>query len=105
MPAPVAAFTAAPLTGELPLRVVFTDASTNTPTSWLWDFGDGNTTIEQSPAHPYTAAGVYTVTLTASNGSGSDGETKTGYVTVTAPAETPTVGQQVTEIGRLYLGR
>jgi PKD repeat protein len=33
---------------------VFTDTSTNTPTSWLWNFGDGNTTTEQNPAHPYT---------------------------------------------------
>ncbi len=39
----------------------------------------------QNPSHTYTAAGTYTVKLTASNGAGSDEEVKTDYVTVTAP--------------------
>ncbi|HVY75585.1 MAG TPA: PKD domain-containing protein, partial [Puia sp.] len=46
----------------------FTDASTPTPDSWLWDFGDGSTSTSQNPpAHSYTAAGPtnFTVTLTA----------------------------------------
>lgn len=36
-------------------------------TSYLWDFGDGTTSTEASPAHMYALPGQYTVTLTASN--------------------------------------
>ena len=45
----------------------FTDISTNNPTSWLWNFGDGQTSTLQNPTHTYTANGTYTVTLNASN--------------------------------------
>lgn len=37
--------------------------------SWLWDFGDGVTSTQQSPLHTYAAAGTYTVRLTVDNGS------------------------------------
>ncbi len=80
---PVAAFSGAPTSGTAPLAVSFTDASTNAPTGWSWTFGDGGSSSAQNPSHSYTAAGTYTVTLTASNAFGSDGETKTNYVTVT----------------------
>lgn len=50
----------------------FTDLSTNLPTNWLWDFGDGNTSSTQNPIHVYQEAGVYTVTLTSGNNFGSD---------------------------------
>ena len=40
---PVAAFSANVTSGLNPLTVQFTDASTNTPTSWNWTFGDGST--------------------------------------------------------------
>jgi PKD repeat protein len=83
---PVAAFTGAPTSGQMPLNVSFTDQSTNTPTNWSWTFGDGGTSTAQNPGHTYNAAGSYTVTLTATNAAGSDEETKTNYITVTAPA-------------------
>ncbi len=38
--------------------------------SWLWDFGDGNTSTAQSPSYTYTAPGTYTVTLAATSDSG-----------------------------------
>jgi PKD repeat protein len=41
-PAPVADFTAKPVTGLAPLTVSFTDSSLNTPTGWAWYFGDEN---------------------------------------------------------------
>jgi PKD repeat protein len=63
--------------------VAFTDLSTNAPTAWLWNFGDGNTSTEQNPVHTYTANGTYTVQLTATNATGSGVETKTSFVTVT----------------------
>jgi PKD repeat protein len=56
--------------------VQFTDGSGNIPTSWLWEFGDGGTSADQNPLHIYTTAGVYTVTLTASNIFGTDIATK-----------------------------
>lgn len=51
--------------------VQFKDLSTNTPTSWAWDFGDGTTSTEKNPQHTYSAEGFYTVTLTPTNGDGA----------------------------------
>ena len=82
---PVAAFAGTPTSGDYPLNVTFTDQSTNTPTSWSWTFGDGGTSTAQNPTYVYATAGVYTVTLTATNAYGSDAETKAGYITVTEP--------------------
>jgi PKD repeat protein len=79
---PVADFTGTPLAGTEPLSVTFTDASTNTPTSWAWTFGDGGTSTAQNPTHSYTAAGTYTVVLVATNAAGSNTKTRTGYVVV-----------------------
>jgi PKD repeat protein len=45
----------------------FLDASTGA-TSWLWDFGDGNTSTQQNPVHTYTTNGLYYVTLSINNG-------------------------------------
>ncbi|GAB4492608.1 MAG: hypothetical protein OHK0045_20510 [Raineya sp.] len=35
--------------------------------SWLWDFGDGNTSALKNPTHTYSAAGTYNVSLTVNN--------------------------------------
>ncbi|MBD3334918.1 MAG: PKD domain-containing protein, partial [Candidatus Eisenbacteria bacterium] len=80
---PTADFTADPTAGTAPLTVQFTDLSTGEPTSWSWSFGDGGTSAAQNPSHEYTAAGTYTVALTASNAYGDDTETKLDYITVT----------------------
>ncbi|MEM8559693.1 MAG: PKD domain-containing protein [Bacteroidota bacterium] len=42
------------------------------PFSYAYDFGDGTTSAQPSPSHTYTAAGVYTATLTVTNRAGSD---------------------------------
>ena len=81
---PAADFTGSPLTGNALLSVGFTDTSTNNPTSWSWDFGDGGTSTLRNPAYIYENPGTYTVTLTATNAGGSDIMTKTGYITVTS---------------------
>jgi len=87
---PAADFAGDPTSGYAPLTVSFTDLSTNSPTSWSWDLGDGGTSTEQNPSHTYEATGTYTVSLTASSACGSDIETKVDYITVTeAPPETP----------------
>lgn len=46
--------------------VTFQNASSNAD-EYLWDFGDGQTSTEESPVHTYESAGTYEVTLTASN--------------------------------------
>lgn len=90
-PAPVANFTGNPLTGIKPLTVNFTDTSTNTPTSWSWNFGDSTTSTSQNPSRTYTNAGNYTVSLTATNGGGSNTVTKTNYISVSQPSGSPPV--------------
>lgn len=79
--APASSFTADETTGFTPLRVVFTNASTNS-TSYTWDFGDGNTSSDTNPAHTFSNAGTYTVSLTATGSGGSDSSTET--ITVSA---------------------
>lgn len=64
--------------------IIFSDLTTGNPTSWLWNFGDNTTSTAQNPTHTYSAAGTYTVTLTATNALGNDVETKTNYITVTS---------------------
>lgn len=67
--APTAAFT---YSDNFEGLVNFQDASSGGPASWLWDFGDGNTSTEQNPSHTYTAPGSYTVCLTVTNAAGSN---------------------------------
>jgi PKD repeat protein len=82
---PVANFTTNITSGTVPLIVAFTDKSTNSPTSWNWSFGDGTTNSTlQNPVHNYSAAGNYTVMLTATNSAGSNVTTKSNYIKVTA---------------------
>ncbi|WP_292373733.1 PKD domain-containing protein [Methanosarcina sp. UBA411] len=80
--APVAALSASPTSGNAPLKVRFTDKSSNSPTSWKWDFGDKSSSAEKNPSHTYSTAGTYTVKLTASNAAGSNTVTKKSYITV-----------------------
>jgi len=82
--APTAAFTGSPNSGEAPLTVDFTDQSGGSPTTWSWTFGDGGTSTEQHPSRIFQTAGSFTVSLSASNAVGTDDETKTDYITVTA---------------------
>lgn len=83
---PVAQFSAANTT-TCNGTVCFNDLSTNIPTAWLWDFGDGNTSPQQNPCHTYTANGNFTVSLTAYNGNGSDNHTISNYITVNTASQ------------------
>ncbi len=83
---PVPDFTANVTSGAAPLAVQFTDTSSNSPTTWWWEFGDGATSAEQSPSHVYQADGTYSVKLWAANAHGGNGANdfvqKTGFITV-----------------------
>jgi PKD repeat protein len=61
--------------------VSFTDNTSNNPTQWLWDFGDGYISVAQNPSHTYARPGIYNVKLVSSNLAGSDSLTKSVDVT------------------------
>ncbi len=69
---PVAAFSASDTTGTAPLAVTFTDATTGPVITWGWDFGDGAVDSVQNPAHTFTTAGTYNVTLIAATACAAD---------------------------------
>ena len=50
--------------------VAFTGVGTDVET-WLWDFGDGETSTEQNPVHTYASSGYYTITVTVTNETGT----------------------------------
>ena len=81
----VGAFSASPLLGKAPLTVKFTDKSTGSPKSYLWNFGDKYTSKVKNPVHKYTKAGKYIVTLTVTNAAGSNTVTKSNYINVLNP--------------------
>ena len=68
--------------------ITFSDISTGSPTSWTWDFGDGNSSTLQNPTHTYSSAGTYNVSLTVSDGASTDSETKTAFITVGSTVNT-----------------
>lgn len=83
-PVPVVDFSASttgPIEGS---SVVFTDASTNSPTAWQWLFPGGTPTgsTAQNPSVTYASDGNYNVTLYASNAGGTGSLTKTNYIQV-----------------------
>ncbi|BDZ67493.1 PQQ-binding-like beta-propeller repeat protein [Methanobacterium ferruginis] len=76
---PVSNFTASTDWGTVPgavpavyNNIQFNDTSTNVPTSWYWDWGDGTNSTLQNPTHAYTTPGSYTVSLTATNPAGNN---------------------------------
>ncbi len=68
-PVPVSSFS----TANSGLTATFTNSSTGgTGVTYLWDFGDGNTSTLSAPTHTYAVDGMYTVCLTATDACGSD---------------------------------
>ncbi len=108
--APVAAFTATPLTGLAPLSVTFTDASSNSPTAWSWESRPSGTdenwtafSTERNATYDFEA-GAYDIRLTATNADGSDTVTKTQYISSSAGAKRLATVQNGTVSGDLYVG-
>jgi len=113
--APMAAFTASTTilditNGTAPIN--FTDESTDA-ISWSWDFGDGNLSSMQNPAHTYTETGIYDVILLVTNADGCSNATTTQIevfeeITVSAQEIQNTIDVQfypnpVSQIGQLSI--
>lgn len=75
------------------LSVQFTDRSSGIVTSWSWDFNDGLATT-QNPLHAFTTAGIYHVTLVATNADGSD-SFSFDIVVQTSPSLNQTIKEMV----------
>jgi PKD repeat protein len=82
-------FSANETDGVAPLTVAFSDLSAGSPTSWSWSFGDNTTAEIKYPVHTYANGGVFTVSLTVSNGTASSSKTRTGYITVESVVQPP----------------
>jgi len=81
--APRAIFRAYPNKGVPGTKVRFHNFSTGPLVRYLWDFGDGTTSVDRSPLHTYQKEGVYTVKLNIISSLGAQGiSTKTNYITI-----------------------
>ncbi len=76
-----ASFESSVTIGCATLKVNFTNYSVYAIT-YLWDFGDGTTSVLENPIHDYTNPGVYTVTLMAFGATGTDSSTVTSQIFV-----------------------
>jgi agmatine deiminase len=83
--APTAEFSVGTTMAVVPYDAQFTDLSTDGPTAWEWDFGDGAMANDQNPSHEYESTGIYNVTLTAASASGSNTLVKNSYIMVPEP--------------------
>jgi gliding motility-associated-like protein len=69
--------------GCAPLSVTFTNTSTPLDDmTYLWDFGNGNTSTVNDPQTTFITSGQYTITLTATDGEDSVTTSKEAYITV-----------------------
>jgi PKD repeat protein len=86
---PVANFAGDQTIGPAPLKVHFTDESTGSVATRLWNFGDGTTSTTKDLDHIYAQPGIYTVSLTVGNACGSNTATKVAYITAVDPCPLP----------------
>ena len=70
------------VTGCGSLVVEFKDLSTISPTSWLWDFGNGDTSTLKNPIAVYNTPGFYDVVLKVSDGFLTNIKTVSSYIKV-----------------------
>jgi PKD repeat protein len=83
-------FRAYPTDGPPPMSVRFQNFTTGHIIRYLWDFGDGGTSLEKHPTHTYIAEGQYTVKLNVITSTGGQGiVTKTNYINVNADDSVP----------------
>ncbi|HEY7910813.1 MAG TPA: PKD domain-containing protein, partial [Blastocatellia bacterium] len=88
---PVVSITANPTTGSSPLLVSFSSQASDPDgliASYIWDFGDGNSSPFPSPSHSYQSSGSFTARLTVTD---NDGGSSSASVVITVSG-TPPVG-------------
>jgi PKD repeat protein len=98
-------FTASPTSKALTVSFADTSTSYDEIVSWVWDFGDGQTSTEQNPTHKFPDDGTFNVRLTFTDVDGSK-DTITKQVSVVNVAPTadfnimsspkPTVDEDIT---------
>ncbi|MFA5416709.1 MAG: PQQ-binding-like beta-propeller repeat protein, partial [Methanoregula sp.] len=94
---PVANFTADVTSGWVPLAVQFTDTSDAVlPLSWNWSFGDGSFSTNQSPVHTFLNRGLYHISHSVTNISGSNSTTKAHFITAFSNAPLPDFTANIT---------
>lgn len=69
----------------LPAAILTLNDQSTGASTWLWDFGDGNSSTESNPVHQYQETGSYQVTLTVTNQDGCISTFATGPYHVTLP--------------------
>lgn len=77
-----------PYSADEGVSISFSSAGSNDTdgiiASYLWDFGDGQTSTQQNPSHTYASSGTYNVTLTVTDNDGaSDSDATTANITST----------------------
>jgi PKD repeat protein len=75
-------FSGSPTTVYEGNSVSFVDGSYGDPSSWTWNFGDGENATTPNPIHYYNTSGLFDVTLTVGDGSTTDAQTKANYIKV-----------------------
>ena len=99
---PTASFSGTPTVGSIPLTVTFTNSSTDANT-YVWDYGDGqtSTTTAFTHTHLYVSPGTYTVKLTALSAYGQHTLTRTNYITAYALPQADFTAQPLTGVSPL----
>jgi PKD repeat protein len=81
---PVANFSFDGTAKHAPVSIQFNNTSTDA-VEYSWDFGDGESTTEESPKHQYKNAGTYTITLLAKNKKGDSNIMTKPIIVLAAP--------------------
>jgi PKD repeat protein len=96
--APAAQFVGSPVSTCVGRTVTFQDQSTNAPTSWAWSISPathvyvgGTSASSQNPQVQFSATGFYTVSLTSTNGFGSDTYAISAYIDISNGASLPLI--------------
>jgi len=102
VPASITSINANPNPADDGERVRFTsNVEGDSPVSYEWDFGDGNTASSRSTFHTFEEPGTYTVRLTASNDVGEDTRT----LTMEVERSLPQICTTVSEMNSAFFGR